>query len=88
MIKFTRPTNLNGTELIKELKNAGINVNEPLILDGNNELCLDISESDKTKAEPIVAAHNGTVIGSEPTVGEKLASVGLSIDDLKDALGL
>ena len=49
---------------------------------------LDISKADVSKTEPIVAAHNGTVIASEPTVVQKLASVGLSIDDLKDALGL
>ena len=33
------------------------------------------------------AAHNPPA-PTEPTVTEKLASVGLSVDDLKDALGL
>ena len=88
MIQFTKPTNLNGTELLQELNDAGITVNGRPFLDGNGEFWLDISESDKTKAESIVAAHNGTTIAPEPTIVEKLGSVGLSIDDLKDALGI
>lgn len=44
---------------------------------------------DATEAELLAAfeAHNPTP-PSEPTIVEKLASVGLSIDDLKAALGL
>lgn len=43
---------------------------------------------DCTKEQALAAldAHDGTV--PEATVIEKLASVGLSIDDLKEALGL
>lgn len=88
MIKFNKPTNLNGTELVNELESAGITVNDLPFVDGNDDLWLDISDEDKAQAEQIVAAHNGTVIPPEPTVADKLASVGLSIDDLKDALGL
>ncbi len=40
----------------------------------------------KAQAEAALAAHDGTT--PEPTVAEKLASVGLSIDDLKAALGV
>lgn len=40
----------------------------------------------KAQAEAALAAHDGTV--PELTVAEKLASVGLSIDDLKAALGV
>jgi hypothetical protein len=90
MIQFTKPENLNGAELLAELKNAGIVVNgsnSPMI-DGAGDFWLDISESDKAKATPIVAAHNGTLIAPEPTVADKLASVGLSVPDLKAALGL
>ena len=47
-----------------------------------------IVSGDCTKAEAQAAldAHDGTT--PEPTISEKLASVGLSIDDLKVALGL
>ena len=40
----------------------------------------------KKEAEAALAAHNPAP--HEPTVAEKLASVGLSIDDLKAALGV
>jgi hypothetical protein len=39
------------------------------------------------EAEQAIAAHNPPA-PTEPTVAEKLASVGLSVDDLKTALGL
>lgn len=41
-----------------------------------------------TKEEALAAldAHDGAI--SEPTIAEKLASIGLSLDDLKAALGL
>jgi hypothetical protein len=41
----------------------------------------------KAEAEAALAAHNPPA-PTEPTVGDKLASVGLSVDDLKAALGL
>ena len=41
---------------------------------------------DEVKAKELLDAHDGTT--TEPTIGEKLASVGLSIDDFKAALGL
>lgn len=91
MIKFTRPINLNGTELRQELNSAGIAISdEPFAvsLDGDNNLLLDIDSKDEAKAKSIVAAHNGTTIAPEPTVEQKLASVGLNLDDLKTALGL
>ena len=39
------------------------------------------------QADKSIAAHNPPA-PTEPTVEEKLASVGLSVDDLKAALGL
>lgn len=39
------------------------------------------------QADAAIAAHNPPA-PIEPTVQEKLASVGLSVDDLKQALGL
>ena len=41
----------------------------------------------KSDAEAALAAHNPPA-PTEPTVAEKLASVGLSVDDLKSVLGL
>jgi hypothetical protein len=88
MIKVTRPTNLNGTELLAELNAKGVSITEPPLLDGNGELFLDIAEKDLAKAEEVLAKHNGTQIAPEPTVAQKLQSVGLSVDELKAALGL
>ncbi len=41
----------------------------------------------QAEADALIAAHNPPA-PTEPTVQEKLASVGLSVDDLKAALGL
>ena len=53
-------------------------------LDGNLYIsgCANQAEADAS-----IAAHNPTE-PKEPTVAEKLASVGLSVADLKEALGL
>ena len=88
MIKFTKPTNLNGVELLDELKAGSVVITELPMLDGNGDFWLDIAEADKAKATPIVAAHNGTLVAPEQTIEDKLASVGLSLPDLKTALGL
>lgn len=86
MIKFTKPTNLNGAELLNELTAAGITITEAPFVDGNGEMFLDIADADAKKAEGIVAAHDGTIVAPEPTIADKLASVGLSIEELKTAL--
>ena len=91
MIKFDKPENLNGAELLDELAAVGIvldlTTQAPLI-DGNGDLWLDVKSSDKAKAELVVVAHNGTTIAPEPTIEQKLASVGLNLTDLKSALGI
>lgn len=88
MISFSKPTNLNGTELLAELNAGGVKITESPIIDGEGNFWLDIAEADKAKATPIVAAHNGTTIAPERSIADKLASVGLSVTDLKTALGL
>ena len=88
MIQFTKPQNLNGAELLAELKAGGVVISQPPVVDGNGDFWLDIVEADKAKATPIVAAHNGTIVAPEQTIEDKLASVGLSVADLKTALGL
>ena len=87
MIQFTKPENLNGAELLAQLKAGGVAIENWPMLENNN-FWLDIAEADKAKATPIVAAHNGTIVAPEPTIADKLASVGLSVTDLKAALGL
>jgi len=85
MKTFTRPQNLNGAELIAELKAVGIIVEE--IIDFANG-SIGFETDNELAGAAIVASHNGTTVAPEPTVSDKLASVGLSIDDLKAALGL
>jgi hypothetical protein len=90
MITFTKPENLNGTELRSELNTAGVvisNAPESVAIDENGNLVLDINSNDEAKAKKIVDAHNGTTVAPEPTIADKLASVGLSIEELKTALG-
>ena len=91
MIQFTKPKNLNGAELRVELRLLGVEISDDanaVAVDGNDNLLLDVLDKDKSKATAIVAAHNGTTVAPEPTIAEKLASVGLSVTDLKIALGL
>ena len=88
MIKFNKPANLNGAELLDELKTVGVFVEGVPYIDGNGELWLEISDADKNKASDVVSSHNGTIIAPEPTFAEKLASVGISLNDLKVALGI
>ena len=88
MIQFTKPENLNGAELLKQLQDGGVTITDAPTIDGDGAFWLDIDSKDKAKATAIVAAHNGTIVAPEPTINDKLASVGLSIDDLKAALGL
>ena len=91
MIKFDKPANLNGAELLNELAAVGIvldlTTQAPLI-DGNGDLWLDVKSADKVKTGEVVAAHNGTTVAPEPTVEQKLESVGLNLADLKTALGI
>lgn len=86
MIKFIKPTNLNGAELLDELNAAGVSISEPPFVDGNGDLYLEISDSDAKKAETVVLSHNGNTAIPEPTIADKLASVGLSLEELKAAL--
>ena len=88
MIQFTKPTNLNGTELLEELEAVGVAITNWPIIDGEGNFWLDIAEADKTKATPIVARHNGTIVPPMVSITDKLASVGLTVTDLKAALGL
>jgi hypothetical protein len=82
---FTKPQNLNGAELKQELAAVGITI-DTVIDFGDNTIGLDTDKEQAAKT--VVDVHNGTTIAPEPTVADKLASVGLSVADLKSALGL
>jgi len=85
MKTFTKPENLNGTELMAELAVVGIVVDK--IFDFSDGT-IGFETDNESAAAPVVAAHNGTTVAPEPTIADKLASVGLNLDDLKQALGL
>ena len=77
---------INLSQLDKELGGKGLNgdFNDP-----KKKLILPTENSDVTEEEleAAIAAHIA-LPEPEPTVADKLASVGLSVDDLKAALGL
>jgi hypothetical protein len=92
MISFIKPKNLNGSELMSELKNVNIDLNDLPMVDESGTLWLNIDEKMKTTAEAIVAKHDGTVLPIDKSALkaaalEKLVALGLTADDLK-ALGL
>lgn len=77
--EFAIPAQLDGEQLKAHLKCEEVYIRgDKLVIGG--ELTLE-------QAKAGLAAHVALVI-PEPTINEKLASVGLSIDDLKAALGL
>lgn len=85
MKTFNKPQNLNGAELKAELSAVGIEIDE--IYDSTDGK-IHFATDNEVLAASIVSAHNGTTIPSEPTIEEKLALVGLNLDDLKAALGI
>jgi len=89
MASFTKPSSLNGTQLREELKAAGVAISDDInaVLDSSDGLIhLDIKTADETKAAEVVASHVGVDSVIELTLAEKLASVGISLDELKAAL--
>ena len=83
MAIFPRPTNLNGAELKQEFAAAGVSITQLNdLLDGT----IRVETDNEVEAAKIVAAHNGNTVAPEPTIADKLASVGLSLDELKSAI--
>jgi hypothetical protein len=84
MIQFTKPINLNGAELVDELKAGGVSVTGWPKLDGD-VFSLDIPDADKAKAAPIVAAHNGTIIPPDNSADKAalLTRLGITADEAK-----
>ena len=87
---FTMPKKLNGQTLRKELAAIGVILpsEKNAIMVSDTNLFLDIDEKDSDKVIEVLKNHNGNDIVIETTIEQKLASVGLSIADLKSALGL
>ena len=86
MIKFNKPEIFNGTQLIAELSAQKINVVGNPLEYADGSLFLDIDSKDEEKVKVLIASHVG--VDTAPSLDEKLASVGLSVTDLKEALGL
>ena len=84
-MNFIKPKSLNGAQLKDELKTQGIDVSI-IEDDGQGNISFHVEKAKEGLAASIVAAHVG--IDKEPTIAEKLESVGLSLNDLKAALGL
>ncbi len=85
MIQFTKPINLNGTELISELNNANVMVTGLPLIDDNGNFWLDIAESDITIATSIVAAHDGTVFAPDNSAAKAalLEKLGITEEEAK-----
>jgi hypothetical protein len=90
MLKFDKPDVLNANQLRSELEANGVllpKTNSDLFDDGSGGLWLEIDDKDEMKAKSIIENHIAKPL-PEPSIAEKLASVGLNLNDLKTALGL
>lgn len=88
MIKFEKPANFDGVQFCEELEAVGVLIdkNTSPLVDNNGDFWLDIDAKDTAKAQEVLDAHIPKP-RPEPTIAEKLASVGLSLDELRAALG-
>jgi hypothetical protein len=91
VISFNKPENLNGSELRQELLEAGVSISQSISaisVEADGRLYLDIMPQDEAKATSVVAGHNGTIIPPQPTIENKLQAAGLTVNELKQILGL
>jgi hypothetical protein len=88
MIKFNLPKDLNAEQLVNEIASKGIAIDESVLplVDGNQDFWLPVNEIDRTAVAKVIADHKPVFI--QPTIQDRLAAAGISIDDLKAALGL
>jgi len=84
-MKFDKPESLNGAQLKNELKTQGIEV-LTIEDDANGFISFDVAKAKESLAASIVGAHIG--IETTPTIADKLAQVGLTIEELKVALSV
>jgi hypothetical protein len=87
MISFDKPLQFDGVQLCNELEAKGITINRETSprIDDNDVFWLDINPADTQKAQDVLNAHIPQP-APEPTIADKLASVGLSLDELKAAI--
>jgi hypothetical protein len=87
MINFTKPQNLNGSELRAELRQAGVIIADDIdsVTLSNDELGLKIAATDKDKAAAVVAAHNGTTIAPDTSADKAalLSKLGITEDEAR-----
>ena len=85
MITFDKPKNLNGIQLIKELKAANITVTDDPEIDGNGNFRLAVSEADKAATAAIVAVHDGQKTYTDNSAAKTalLAKLGITADEAK-----
>lgn len=85
MIKVTKEINLS--QLDSELNGKGLIAS----VDENKKInavgLADNNDATKAELEAAITAHKAAPV-AQPTIDEKLASVGLSVNDLKVALGI
>ncbi len=92
MIKIEIEEIFNGKQLIQEMKDAGVVVYENLagisavVKESNGEVFIPTSEEFAELAQQVASNH--VPVFQEDTVLDKLKAAGLTIDDLKSALGL
>ena len=89
MISFDKPTSLNGDQLRIELRAAGVAISDHAgaVADtSDGQIHLDVAAKDQAKASEIVANHLGVDSVKELSLDEKLASVGISLAEIKSAL--
>ena len=89
MITFNKPDTLNGEQLRTELRSAGIAISDETTAvsdSADGYIHLDIAAKDKSNAQQIVAAHVGVDSISEISLEDKLASIGISLAEIKSAL--
>jgi hypothetical protein len=82
MVKTTKKINL--AQLDAELKAGGLNMDS---IDGEHTITAIDEKITDAQLKAAIDAHVAKE-DAQPSLTEKLASVGLSIDDLKAALGL
>ena len=88
MIKFTKPQELNGSQLRKELRNGQVPISDNALsvrIDDNDELWLEIDDKHEAAAAAIVESHVG-IDESAMRAAEKaavLAKLGLTEDEAK-----
>jgi len=86
VIKFSLPEELNAEQLVNEIEENGISINrdELPLIDGNKDFWLAVDEKDREAVQAVLDNHKA--VFKQPTIEDKLASVGLSLDELKAAI--